>query len=69
MRSGMMWIILRYPGHLSLDVASQFVAIGVAIRRNSRSTDFDRIFGAVPPVILAKLFKGVINQARLGSSV
>jgi len=55
----MMWIILRYPGHLSLDVASQFVAITDAIRRDSRSMDYDRrisigTFGAVPSVTLAK---------------
>ena len=69
MRSGMMWIILRYLRHLSLDVLSQFVAITVAIRRNSRSTDFDQIFGAVPPIILLKLCEGIINQARLKYSV
>ena len=36
------WIIIVYPGCLSLDVASQFVAIRVAIRRDSRSTDVYR---------------------------
>ena len=42
-------------GHLSLDLASQFVAIGVAIRRDSQSRDFDQTFGVVSPVILTKL--------------
>ena len=41
--------------NLSLHVASQFVAIGVAIRRDSQSTDFDQTFGVVPQVILMKL--------------
>jgi len=41
--------------HLSLNVASQFVAIGAPIHRDSGSTDFVRTFGVVPPVILTKL--------------
>jgi len=32
----MIWIIIN-PGHLSLDLVSQLVAIGVAIHRDSRS--------------------------------
>jgi len=54
--------IMIYPRHLSLDVASQFVAIDVGIRRDSRSMDFDRTFGVVLPVILTKLQRRLLSE-------
>ena len=56
--------IIIYRLYLSLDVASQFVAIGVAIRRNLRSMNFDRTFGVVPPVIIMKLQRLLIKLVR-----
>jgi len=48
--------IIIYPGHLSLDVASQFVVI----RRDSGSTDFDWPFDVILPVVLTKLQRGLL---------
>jgi len=54
--------IIIYLAHLSLDVASRFVTIGVGIHRDSRPMDFNRTFGVVPPVILTKLQRRLLTK-------
>ena len=65
----MMHIIIIYPAQISLDVASQLVAIGVAIHRDSRSMDFRSDIQSRTTSYLHETSEEIIDQAHLKYSV